>query len=303
MKKIILLLISFLPIMSCSKWTDVEPIVYKHNNAVAKDQNAWLIYASQVKQWKSRKHYLSYVRMANSPTSASSEKDYMRCLPDSLDIVSLTNAENLSEFDREDVVRMHQLGTKVLYQLDFDSKMAELSDVQSLGQWVDSAVDIVSKENLDGWSFTGTPLYTDSFRAEASALIVQKLTSSRKQGQLIVFEGNPMFIAAADRNAIDYYVLATDTATHIAEVKSAVTNATGYAGVSATKILLSAKISAEITDESKLTQNALTDLTPRVINLGPLAGIAVYDIASDYYDAYGNYPQLKKAIQTLNPAK
>ena len=34
-----------------------------------------------------------------------------------------------------------------------------------------------------------------------------------------------------------------------------------------------------------------------------IGDIIEYIPASDYYDAYGNYPQLKKAIQTLNPAK
>lgn len=304
MKTHIIILIILIALSSCSSWTSVEPILINDDRNHGVTENAGSdAYAASLRAWKTGKHYLTYVRMGNSPDDASSEKDYMRCLPDSLDIISLTNAANFSDSDREDLKHMHRMGTKVLYQLDFDSLMDSFPDASSLGAWVDKAVSVVAAEGLDGWSFTGTPLYTDLFRAEASALIMDRLQAARTAGQLIVFEGNPLFVSEEDRQEVDYFVLATDLVLNIADVKAALATSTGYAAVPATKILLAARISAEIMNENKQTVNAVDELTSRVIPLGPLAGMAVYNIEDDYYDAYGNYPQIRRTIQTLNPAK
>ena len=40
-----------------------------------------------------------------------------------------------------------------------------------------------------------------------------------------------------------------------------------------------------------------------VVEYGPLAGFAAYNIAGDYYHADRNYSTIREAIQTLNPSK
>lgn len=65
------------------------------------------------------KHALVYARLDNAPEVSSSEKDFLRALPDSIDLVSMRNAGRLSGFDREDMKLVRtDYGTRVLYYVE-----------------------------------------------------------------------------------------------------------------------------------------------------------------------------------------
>ena len=222
----------------------------------------------------------------------------MRCLPDSLDIVTLTNADNFSAYDAEDMAVMREKGTKVLYQVDYAARKAEFADAAALKTYLDGVIASVAANGLDGYSFTADPL-----DAAATASIVATLSAAKTDGQLLVFEGNPLSVAAADREKLDYVVLDTETAANTTEVRLQVLNATGYAGIPANRLLLAAEIDAPLQDEDR-TEYAAVELMARcVVEYGPLAGFAAYNIAGDYYHAEMNYQTIRTAIQTLNPSK
>ena len=172
---------------SCSDWTETENI----DNTVLKpweqDPALWADYTAALREYKASAHYLSYARLHNSPSPASSEQDFMRCLPDSLDIVSLTNADNFSAYDAEDMAAMHEKGTKVLYQVDYAARKADFADAAALKTYLDGVIAAVAANGLDGYSFTADPL-----DAAATATIVATLSAARSDGQLLVFEGNPL---------------------------------------------------------------------------------------------------------------
>ena len=283
---------------SCSDWTETENI----DNTVLKpweqDPALWADYTAALRAYKASAHYLSYARLHNSPSPASSEQDFMRCLPDSLDIVTLTNADNFSAYDAEDLAAMHEKGTKVLYQVDYAARKAEFSGEAALKAYLDGVIAAVAANGLDGYSFTADPL-----DAAASAAIVATLSAAKGDGQLLVLEGNPLSVAAADRAKLDFVVLDTEKAENTTEVQLQVLNATGYAGIPAGKLLLAAEIDAPLQDEDR-TEYAAVELMARcVVEYGPLAGFAAYNIAGDYYHAEMNYQTIRTAIQTLNPSK
>lgn len=283
---------------SCSDWTETENI----DNTVLKpweqDPALWADYTAALRAYKASEHYLSYARLHNSPSPAASEQDFMRCLPDSLDIVTLTNADNFSAYDAEDMAAMHERGTKVLYQVDYAARKAEFSDEAALNAYLDGVIAAVRANGLDGYSFT-----TDPLDAAATASIVATLSAAKTEGQLLVFEGNPLSVAAADRAKLDYVVLDTETAENTTDVRLQVLNATGYAGIAADRLLLAAEIDAPLQDADR-TEYAAVELMARcVVEYGPLAGFAAYNIAGDYYHADRNYSTIREAIQTLNPSK
>ena len=283
---------------SCSDWTETENI----DNTVLKpweqDPALWADYTAALRAYKASEHYLSYARLHNSPSPAASEQDFMRCLPDSLDIVTLTNADNFSAYDAEDMAAMHEKGTKVLYQVDYAARKAEFSGEAALKTYLDGVIAAVAANGLDGYSFTADPL-----DAAATATIVATLSAARSDGQLLVFEGNPLSVAAADRAKLDFVVLDTEKAENTTEVQLLVLNATGYAGIAPEKLLLAAEIDAPLQDEDR-TEYAAVELMARcVVEYGPLAGFAAYNIAGDYYHAEMNYQTIRTAIQTLNPSK
>ena len=283
---------------SCSDWTETEGI----DNTVYKpwEQNPalWADYTAALRAYKASEHYLSYARLHNSPSPASSEQDFMRCLPDSLDIVTLTNADNFSAYDAEDMAAMHEKGTKVLYQVDYAARKADFADAAALKTYLDGVIAAVAANGLDGYSFTADPL-----DAAATATIVATLSAARSDGQLLVFEGNPLSVAEADRAKLDFVVLDTEKAENTTEVLLQVLNATGYAGIAPEKLLLAAEIDAPLQDADR-TEYAAVELMARcVVEYGPLAGFAAYNIAGDYYHAEMNYQTIRTAIQTLNPSK
>lgn len=283
---------------SCSDWTETENI----DNTVLKpweqDPALWADYTAALRAYKASEHYLSYARLHNSPSPAASEQDFMRCLPDSLDIVTLTNADNFSAYDAEDMAVMREKGTRVLYQVDYAARKAEFSTEAALKTYLDGVIAAVAANGLDGYSFT-----TDPLDAAATATIVATLSAARSDGQLLVFEGNPLSVAAADRAKLDFVVLDTEKAENTTEVQLQVLNATGYAGIAADKLLLAAEIDAPLQDADRTEYAAVEAMARCVVEFGPLAGFAAYNIAGDYYHADRNYSTIREAIQTLNPSK
>lgn len=286
--------------VSCSDWTETETVDTNVKKPWEQDPALWAEYTAALRAYKQSEHFIAYTRLHNSPEEAVSEQDFMRCLPDSMDIVSLTNADNFSEYDMEDMAVMREKGTKVLYQVDYANRKEELSDAAKLGAYLDKVVASVNAIGLDGYSFTGIPNANHAATAEAAALIVSKLSID---GKLLVFEGDPLFVAPVDYPKINYFVLNTEKTENVLDVKLQVLNAMGYAAVPAAKLLLAAEASAPLRDEDRTEHAAITEMSRRVVSLGPLAGLATYNIGDDYYHSDMNYKTIRQAIQTLNPSK
>lgn len=283
---------------SCSDWTETEAIENTVYKPWEQDPALWADYTAALRAYKQSEHYLSYARLHNSPAQAASEQDFMRCLPDSLDIVTLTNADNFSAYDAEDMAVMREKGTRVLYQVDYAGRKAEFADAAALKTYLDGVIAAVAAHGLDGYSFTADPL-----DAAATASIVATLSAAKTDGQLLVFEGNPLSVAAADRDKLDYVVLDTEKAENTTDVRLQVLNATGYAGIPANRLLLAAEIDAPLQDADRTEYAAVALMARCVVEYGPLAGFAAYNIAGDYYHADRNYSTIREAIQTLNPSK
>lgn len=283
---------------SCSDWTETEAIENTVYKPWEQDPALWADYTAALRAYKQSEHYLSYARLYNSPAQATSEQDFMRCLPDSLDIVTLTNADNFSAYDAEDMAVMREKGTRVLYQVDYAGRKAEFADAAALKTYLDGVIAAVAAHGLDGYSFTADPL-----DAAATATIVATLSAARSDGQLLVFEGNPLSVAEADRAKLDFVVLDTEKAENTTEVQLLVLNATGYAGIPANRLLLAAEIDAPLQDADRTEYAAVSLMARCVVEYGPLAGFAAYNIAGDYYHADRNYSTIREAIQTLNPSK
>ena len=254
---------------SCEDWNETEAVKQKVERPEDQNPELWAEYTAALRDYKQSEHFIVYARLFNSPQPGTSEKDFMRCLPDSLDIVSLTNADNFSKYDAEDMPAMREKGTKVLYQVDYAGRSGELTDETKLGAYLDKVIAAVEKNGLDGYSFTGIPNAGDAATATAAALIVERLSAAKTEGQLLVFEGNPLFLT---EDALS-------------------------------KVLLAAAAGAPLYDENVEEHAAITEMAERVVSLGPLAGLGTYDIYNDYYDLDMNYKLVRNAIQTLNPSK
>jgi len=91
---------------ACNDWTEMEAVDNNVKKPWEQDPALWAEYTAALRDYKKSEHFIVYARLHNSPEPAASEKDFMRCLPDSLDIVALTNADNFSRYDAEDMAVM-----------------------------------------------------------------------------------------------------------------------------------------------------------------------------------------------------
>ena len=292
--------------VACSDWTEPETVDLSVRDAKEQNPELWARYMEVLRAYKQSKHFLTYTRFSNGAEKPLSEGDFLRSLPDSLDIVSLGNSGNITAYDREDIPLLREKSTRVLYLVDYAARDTVLTDAAKLGAWLDKAVATAAELNLDGFAFTGTPLYAGTeaalaARKEAARLIVSRL-SAASQGKLLVFEGDPAFVEAAGLEKLSYVVLNTEKVANITDLKLKVAGVLA-SGVTKEKLLLSAGIGSQIADEANVKRDAVPHLTDRVASLGPLAGLAICAIGDDYYNAKMNYETTRTAIQLMNPSK
>ena len=291
---------------SCSDWNDIEAVDIDPQHAKDQNPELWARYMESLRIYKQeRTHYITYGSFYNRTEQPKNEGAYLRSVPDSLDIVTLANSENITAYDREDIPSLQEKSTRVLYLVDYAKKMTELADAAALSTWLDKAVATATELKLDGFAFNGLPSYggTDAEQAarkEAARLIVSKLSAF---GKTLVFEGDPAFVDAADLSKLDYVVLNTTDIENAVNLKLHVVNILETYALSKEKLLLAAKIGGKLTDEDLNKLDAVTEMTNRVISLGPLGGLAIYALGDDYYQAKMNYQTSRMAIQTMNPSK
>ena len=299
MKRLVYIILLLL-ISACSKWTETESIQLNYLRPWDQNPELWNKYKASLVDYKASDHFLIYTRFDNAPEKATSEKDFIRCLPDSLDFVSLTNADNLSAYDKEDMAWMESIGTKVLYQVDLTKKgFASTSELEA---YLDKVIACVKENGLSGYSFTGQYVLGNALNESLASAAVTKLSAAKTEGQALVFEGNPLFIPEADRTKVDLFVLDSEKTENTQDLRFQILTALDYAKVPASKLLLGADMDGIIQDENREKCASVPELARRVVSFGPLAGLGITNISSDYYSYDGNYVVTRAAIQLLNPS-
>ena len=294
---------------SCSDWTETEAIENTVYKPWEQDPALWADYTAALRAYKAGKHTLVMASFENGSTNPTSEKDCLRSLPDSLDAVSLTNADHFSAYDAEDLAVLKEKGTRVLYFVDYAARSAEWKDLAALTDYLDGVVARVRELGLDGFSFSGLPSYGDEASQTAqqtvAALFLEKFGAVAGPGKSLTlfFEGDPQFLTAEQRAKVDYIVLDTRETDNASDLKLQVLRALEMENVAADRLLLGAMTEYEFLDEDKTASDAISALALRIPELGPLGGMCIYDANTDYFGSEIIYASTRAAIQLLNPAK
>ena len=258
----------------------------------AKEQNPeqYAVYTQNLRAYKATKHAVVYARLDNAPDKATSEKFFLRSLPDSIDIVSMRNADRLTDFDREDMAMVRaDYGTRVLYYVD-----CTLGD--KLNAAIASAVEAVRAGTFDGVTLASS--------AAVDAATLKSLTDALGQTPcLLVFEGTPSLLPEAQRSLFSYFVLDISEAADDYDIETEVLLPTGYGKTAPGHLLLAVTPEGSLTDYNGVTRSAIAGAAHSALHMEtPLGGIAIYNISDDYYDADIIYKQTRGGIQFLNPA-
>lgn len=300
---------------ACNDWTDPESVDLKTLDPKDQDPELYAKYTQSLREYKNRIHPIVYARLDNAPEVSTNEKDFLRSLPDSLDIVSLFRSDKISKFDMEDMkVIQKDKGTRVIYYIDYTKLETELSAKENfltqLGAYLDQVVVQVNHLQFDGISVACKGILSD----EVEKLLVEKLSAiaglKGNTGKLLMFEGNPTVLTPEHRAYFNYIVLNTAGLDHVYDLETQIRYANEFAGIPLNKIIATARPvpltgdepGGMLTNEKKEQQDAITETARRAISTGPIAGVGVYNVGDDYYNAEGVYKLTRGAIQILNPS-
>lgn len=281
---------------SCSDWTEEEPVKQDIVKPGDQDPEKYAQYLETLRSYKKSDHYLVFARMNNAPEISVSERDFLRSMPDSLDVVSLRYGDRITDYDVEDIPLVQKKGTRILY--GFDPAEREEAD---LALYLNSLIDRVRTLELNGISVVlSTPL---SAQDEQTLVNVLSAVAGPGKSLLLVFEGNPEAISETNRSMFDYFVLPTSSMPNVLEVKNSILYGNGVCGIALDKIILSATPDGNIFDSNNKLQKAIPEMARCVVALGPVGGLDVYDIHVDYaLNTEHKYMQVRSAIDLLNPS-
>lgn len=281
---------------SCSDWTEEQPVKQDIVKPGDQDPEKYAQYLETLRSYKKSDHYLVFARMNNAPEVSVSERDFLRSMPDSLDVVSLRYGDKITDYDVADIPLVQKKGTRILYGFD----PAERKEA-NMALYLNSLIDQVRTLELDGISVVlSTPL-----TAQDEQTLVNVLSAVAGPGKslLLVFEGNPEAISETNRSKFDYFVLPTSAMPNVLEVKNSILYGNGVCGIALDKIILSATPDGNIFDSNNKLQKAIPEMARCVVALGPVGGLDVYDIHVDYaLNTEHKYMQVRSAIDLLNPS-
>ena len=132
---------------------------------------------------------------------------------------------------------------------------------------------------------------------------MSKLSAGLRDDDLLIFEGDPAFVDTDDLDKLDYVVLNTATIANAVDLKLYVTNVIDNLALAKDKLLLSAKVGSKLVSEEGDKLDAVANMTDRVISVGPLGGLAIYNLGDDYFHTGMNYEVTRKAIQMMNSSR
>ena len=128
--------------------------------------------------YKAGSHTLVVASFENGSTNPTSEKDCLRSLPDSLDAVSLTNADNFSAYDAEDLAVLKEKGHARALLRGLRGAERRVGGPCGAGRLPRQGRGPVRELGLDGFSFWDSPTYGDETAQAAqqavAALFMEK---------------------------------------------------------------------------------------------------------------------------------
>lgn len=109
----------------CTKWTDTENLEVNDPNISHQNPELYAAYVKNLNDYKASDHKYIYTWFQNEAQIPQGRVNHITSLPDSIDVISLTHPDNLEPFELNDIQEVRQLGTKVVYTIDYESIKTE----------------------------------------------------------------------------------------------------------------------------------------------------------------------------------
>lgn len=330
-----LLFIISLAFTACSDWAEIENIAISEPKITEQNPELYAQYLENLRAYKKSEHKSLYVWYDNSVKVPFNRVQHLTQLPDSIDFISLMFPDHLVEREISEIETIRkEKGTKVIYTINFEDIKVQYNGMHSLAKdsepiavdfisfMVDSlqyALSLAGKYNYDGIciSYTGkgalhmtTAEKTEYIANENTFIGILNDWHERHTDKSIIFTGKP-------QNVINRKLLADCDLIIVscldAKNKSEFTLNAQMAiaeGIPAERFAIS--VSTPSSDTENKEVGYFADGTVALTSVAEwcassysefsVAGIAIYNVNSDYYNPSRTFRYTREIINALNPS-
>ena len=319
---------------SCSDWIETESLKIIEPDIKTQNPELYAQYLTGLKQYKASGHKPVYVWFDNSVKAPVSRAHHLTSLPDSIDVVALMYPDNLEERELKEMDEIReQKGTKTIYSIDFEKIKAayntklelasedEPVSVEFTSFCIDSlehALSLVKKFNYDGIciGYAGKSILHMEAKEKKEYMENEKLFigimrdwCQRNSDKHIIFEGRPQTLI--DKSLLSYcqLILVLGKNATSEEVLTFYLLLAAEEGVPQDR--LGTTVSATSLDDPNkiigyfgngdLAMKGLANWAQSSHEGIDVAGVGIYNVSTDYYDASGTYHYTRKLISSINP--
>lgn len=313
---------------ACDDWTEVENVTINTPGVEELNPEQYAKYLQNLVTYKNSDHKVVYAWFDNSVKTPSSRGQHISDAPDSLDVISMMYPAELAEFELADMETVRAKGTKVVYTISFDkiqkeyaAKVKEGTESGTFDAYLSAEMtkQIGYADAFDGIiaEYKGTnPNYMSvADKAEAKKLQdaffgVLTTWKSGNTDKWLTFQGYPEnLIGQSLLSDCKHIILATDNVTDDAQLSVTARLAMAVADVPTDRFVVAVStVSLDSSDKNigyYGTDRALSEAaywTTEASDGYTRAGLAIYNVQNDYYNAGNSYQYVKEAINIMNPA-
>ncbi len=323
---------------SCSDWTDQESIDITARKIADKNSALYKEYLQNLKAYKNSYHQIMMGWFDNSDKATPSRAGSLASLPDSVDMVSLLSPDNLTDKEIANIAELQSdKGTKVIFRLDYEKFAADFAArklaaenagtdftedlIEELTEFMDNGLALIQKYNYDGVSLYFNGCATSTLSEEEKSeyediqeVIFGKVEAAKEdpanEGKMFIFEGLPQFVTDTDVFEMFSYIVihAYATTTNANGISFEVLKSLTVGVPTDRTIVTSIPFKLNVDDDDRGIfdggKSAITE-TAYWMSVGSSyrkAGMGVYLINHDYYNAEMIYLHVRAAIGIMNPS-
>lgn len=313
---------------ACDDWTEVENVTINTPGIEELNPEQYAKYLQNLVEYKNSDHKVVYAWFDNSEKTPFSRGQHISDAPDSLDVISMMYPAELAEFELTDMQKVRAKGTKVVYTISFDKIRKEHADKVKEGTESGTFDAYLSAEltkqvgyadAFDGIiaEYKGTnPVYMSAEqKAEAKKLqdaffgTISAWKSSNAD-KMLTFQGYPEnLIEQSVLSDCRHIILATDDVADDAQLSVVARLAMAASNVPTDRFVIAVStVSMDIADKKTGyygADRALKEAAYWATEMSgdyTRAGLAIYNVQNDYYNAGNAYQYVKEAINIMNPA-
>lgn len=338
--KIIILVSCLLAVFTaCNDWTDTKSVDLTEPNIQNDNPELYAQYLANLRAYRSTNHKVTYVWFDNSKDAPKSRGEEISTIPDSVDIVNLTNPDKLSSVVISDMASARDdKGMKFVFTISYPDIEKEYEEYLLQNTEEDETIDgflsyaenflkekfaLVDKYNYDGISTLFYGMKTNHLTEAAKKIYLARENAfmskisewvSQNADKLFIFEGSPQNLT--DKSILQkakYIVVRTERLKYVSAINYEVLLCIDDE-VPTDRFLIT--VNTKSLDPTDLKTGYYYNTENQSVPCIPLAaewvdsynskfkkaGLGIFNVQNDYYNSSNSYINIRNAISIMNPS-